>query len=84
MSGLKDGIPIGSLHACTPNPVGAQVCVASINVGIGSDWYGTFGGAVDNVQLGFGGTSPTVYNFEVDPAVSIPGRSWGGLKIRYR
>jgi hypothetical protein len=84
VSGFNDGIPIGSLYGCTPNPVGAQAWVASINVGIGSGWSGSFDGAVDNVQLGFGNTERTVYNFEVDPPVNTQGRSWGGLKIRYR
>lgn len=86
VSGLNDGVAIGPVFGCAPNPVGAQAWVASINVGIGSGWNGQFDGAVDNVQLGFGGASPTVYdyNFETDPPVSTQGRSWGGLKIRYR
>jgi hypothetical protein len=84
VSGLNDGVPIGPLYGCTPNPVGAQAWVASINVGIGSGWSGSFDGAVDNVQLGFGATPPTVYNFEVDPATPAQGRTWGGVKIRYR
>jgi hypothetical protein len=84
VSGLNDGVPIGQVLGCTPNPVGTQAWVASINVGIGSGWTGAFDGAVDNVQLGFGGTPPSMYNFEVDPAVSTQGRSWGTLKIRYR
>jgi hypothetical protein len=84
VSGLNDGAAIGPVLGCTPNPVGAQAWVASINVGIGSGWSGSFDGAVDNVQLGFGGASPTVYNFEPDPPVSTQGRSWGAVKIRYR
>ena len=84
VSGLNDGSPIGPMYGCTPNPVGSQAWVVSINVGIGSGWNGSFDGAVDNVQLGFNSTPPAVYNFEVDPATSTRGNSWGELKIRYR
>jgi hypothetical protein len=84
VSGLNDGVPIGPLYGCTPNPVGPQAWVASINVGIGSGWAGSFDGAVDNVQLGFAAAPPTVYNFEVDPATPTRDKSWGELKILYR
>ena len=84
VSGLNDGVPIGPLYGCTPNPVGSQAWVTSINVGIGSGWSGSFDGAVDDVRLGFNNAPPTVYNFEYEPATPTGGKSWGELKILYR
>ena len=84
VAGLNDGLPIGPLYGRTPNPVGPQAWVASINVGIGSGWSGSFDGAVDNVQLGFNSAPPTVYNFEEEAATPARDKSWGELKIIYR
>lgn len=44
--------------------------VFGMSFGVGSGWAGNFSGAVDNVTLGFGGSS-TTFNFEVD-AVPLP------------
>ena len=57
----------------TPSPNGltfnANSLVLGINLGIGSGWSNQFEGAVDNVIIGFGGSSPFTLtaNFEVVP-----------------
>lgn len=48
--------------------------VYGLNVGFGSGWNGHFTGAVDNITVGFGGSS-TTYNFEVvpEPSTAVAG-----------
>ncbi|MBC7526225.1 MAG: hypothetical protein H7308_01610 [Chthonomonadaceae bacterium] len=52
--------------------------IYGLSSGVGSGWAGTFDGAVDNINIGFGGLVPaalgTTFNFELRPtAVPEPG-----------
>lgn len=55
----------------------ANSVVFGMSFGVGSGWAGNFSGAVDNVTLGFGGSS-TTYNFEID-VVPLPTAAGLGL-----
>lgn len=46
--------------------------VYGLSAGLGSGWNGTFTGAVDNITIGFTGSDPTTYNFEVRSAGPAP------------
>jgi hypothetical protein len=43
--------------------LGPNTLILGIDFGTGSGWNGTFVGAVDNVEIGFGGVGITRYNF---------------------
>lgn len=73
----------------TPNPgaptymtLSANTMIYGISAGFGSGW-GPFEGAVDNITIGFQGSSPTTYNFEMAPAavVPLPSAAWAGLGL---
>lgn len=60
--------PVGLPGDPTPPTLSAGTAIVGVNVGVGSGWGANFLGYVDNVRLGFGGTTDT-YNFNV---VNVP------------
>jgi hypothetical protein len=58
--------------------ISSNSAVLGVSTGVGSGW-GPFKGAVDNITLGFNGSS-TTSNFEVN-VVPLPAAAWSGLAL---
>lgn len=63
---------VGSNNPNSNYPSLQNAVVYGLSAGLGSGWDGTFTGAVDNIRIGFTGSDPTTYNFEVQSPVPEP------------